>query len=260
MAPDWARHTAKLPPPDGSGSAVYVLGSAHISASSADEAAELIRAVRPSAVVVELDPVRYERLLAAQRLGRVGSGAEVASRGGSALKLAQLAYRGELPGFALSLAYAAGGALFGSEPGAEFAAAVAAAHEVGATQTSQSRACALACAPRATRPLRHRLATALVVTRRHAAKTTCSSRCAAPAAHTLTPRCWPRGACFARRWLTAAPRGPMTWRQCARALSPLWSACGTMSCAEQRRRCLQSAASLQRCRQRRIAATFHRWL
>lgn len=133
MAPDWARHTAKLPPPDGSGSSVYVLGSAHISASSADEAAELIRAVRPSAVVVELDPVRYERLLAAQRLGRVGSGAEVASRGGSALKLAQLAYRGELPGFALSLAYAAGGALFGSEPGAEFAAAVAAAHEVGAT-------------------------------------------------------------------------------------------------------------------------------
>lgn len=133
MAPEWARHTAKLPLPDGgSGESVWVIGSAHVSASSAEEAAELIRTVRPGTVVVELDAARYEQLLKSQRLGRAGSGAEVASRGGSAVKLASLAFTGKLPAFGMSLAYAGAGALLGSEPGAEFIAAVRAAEEIGA--------------------------------------------------------------------------------------------------------------------------------
>ncbi len=48
-APRWVRHTAQLPHPDGGGVA-YVLGTAHISAASAEEAAALIRDVRPASV------------------------------------------------------------------------------------------------------------------------------------------------------------------------------------------------------------------
>ena len=44
------------------GAAVYILGTAHISARSAQQTTELIRTVRPDTVVVELDARRAERL------------------------------------------------------------------------------------------------------------------------------------------------------------------------------------------------------
>jgi pheromone shutdown protein TraB len=148
--PLWARHTATLPHPDGGG-ACYVLGTAHISASSATEAGDLIRTLRPDAVVVELDAERFAALQRAQRArGNSGGGVDgdasasasassassassVASRGDSAAKLASLLARGDGVPFAGAMGYALAGALLGAVPGGEFDAAVDAANDVGAT-------------------------------------------------------------------------------------------------------------------------------
>jgi pheromone shutdown protein TraB len=148
-SPSWARHTATLPHPDGGeGSACYVLGTAHISASSAAEAGDLIRALRPHAVVVELDAERYAALQRTQRarrgqasaggdvssgVGGVSDALAVVSRADSAPKLASLLARGDAVPFAGALGYALAGALLGAIPGGEFASAIDAAEDVGAT-------------------------------------------------------------------------------------------------------------------------------
>jgi hypothetical protein len=120
------RHTLRLVHPDGGGE-VVVLGTAHISAHAAAEAEALVRSLRPDVVLIELDAERYASLL--RSAGQPGYAA--LDKGDSALKLLGLISRGELPNFVGSVLYSVAGTLLHTQPGGEFAAAVAAAKEVG---------------------------------------------------------------------------------------------------------------------------------
>ena len=123
---DLGRHTLRLVHPDGGGD-VVVLGTAHISADAAAEAEALVRSLRPDVVVIELDAERYASLL--RSAGQPGFAA--LDKGDSVVKLVGLISRGELPNFAGSVLSSVAGTLLHTQPGGEFAAAVAAANEVG---------------------------------------------------------------------------------------------------------------------------------
>lgn len=120
------RHTLRLVHPEGGGE-VVLLGTAHISADAAAEADALVRGLRPDVVVIELDAERYASLL--RSAGQPGFVA--LDKGDSVLKLLALVYRGELPHFAGTVLYSVAGTLLHAQPGGEFAAAVAAANDVG---------------------------------------------------------------------------------------------------------------------------------
>lgn len=108
---------------------MVVLGTAHVSSTAAAEASQLIRSLCPDVVVIELDAERYASLLRS-----TGKSAHAAlERGDSVAKLVTLIARGELPSFAGGCLYAVAGTVLHAQPGAEFAAAAAAAQEVGAT-------------------------------------------------------------------------------------------------------------------------------
>jgi len=121
---------AVLPGPGGT--AVVLVGVAHVDQASAADATSAIQATMPAAVVLELDPARLaalEKRAATGEGDRYGIGRYAAlSRSALALKAAS----GEGPAMMLGLAYAVGGALLGAPAGGEFLAAKAAAESAGA--------------------------------------------------------------------------------------------------------------------------------
>ena len=109
-----------------SGTCLHLVGTAHVSAASAEAAEEAVREIRPSAVAIELDEDRLRRMLQPES-GGVGVGAGTSLSG-----VAAMALQGKIIQHVGALGYAAAGAVLGSKPGAEFIKAREAALEVGA--------------------------------------------------------------------------------------------------------------------------------
>ncbi|MDV3104320.1 TraB domain-containing protein [Thermococcus waiotapuensis] len=95
---------------------VKVIGTMHVSPLSREEVVSAIKKERPTAVAVELDPLRLHSLLSGERADFVTS-----------LKLG----RGGLVGYLLTKFEEILGREFGMEPGGEMIAAVKAAREMG---------------------------------------------------------------------------------------------------------------------------------
>ena len=128
-----------LPPPEAcaerlthptTSAPVFVIGTAHISAASADETRRLILAAEPDVVVLELDPRRLAHLV--EDAQHPFPAARAARKVATHLDALRVVLSGDLVNVAGGLGYAAAGAVLGSQPGAEFLAAVDAAAEVGA--------------------------------------------------------------------------------------------------------------------------------
>jgi pheromone shutdown protein TraB len=113
-----------------SGSRVYLVGVAHVSAKAAEDAESCILAVQPAVVVLELDEKRYRKLMQSAASSDPFGVQRVAH--GGVLKPLQLVFRGELLEYGLGVAYSLAGALLGVPPGQEFRAAIQAAERVGA--------------------------------------------------------------------------------------------------------------------------------
>ena len=123
MDPVHEPHIVRLTLPPGGGEC-FILGTAHVSRQSAEEAERCVRSLRPDVVVVELDEARYRSLVAGRK--------SALSDGDSAWKLAKLTLAGDAPRFAGAALYDVIGAVLASQPGAEFVAAIRAAEECGA--------------------------------------------------------------------------------------------------------------------------------
>jgi hypothetical protein len=119
---------ATLPGPGGT--AVVLVGVAHVDPASAADATAAIQATNPAAVVLELDPVRLAALEQAAADGDRYGISRLAATSRTALALRALTGGG--PAFMLGAAYAVGGALLGAPAGGEFLAAKAAAESAGA--------------------------------------------------------------------------------------------------------------------------------
>lgn len=126
----WRPHTLVLPLPDGGG-VVYILGTAHVSPVAAAQAAELVRDLRPQAVVVELDSERFVALQRSVGTTPAQSAARLVERGDTVAKLLRIALRGEVVAFVGALGFAVAGVCLDTTPGGEFSSALAAAREVG---------------------------------------------------------------------------------------------------------------------------------
>ena len=112
------------------GARVDVVGTAHVSAQSARETRAVIMAARPDVVLVELDPARLNALVRdSQRRFPCAAIARTVATHWDALKII---WNGRALNTMGGLGYAAVGAVLGSQPGAEFLAAIDAAKEVGA--------------------------------------------------------------------------------------------------------------------------------
>ena len=112
------------------GARVDVVGTAHVSAQSARETRAVIMAARPDVVMVELDPARLNALVRdSQRRFPARAVARNVATHWDALRVI---WNGRALNTMGSLGYAAVGAVLGSQPGAEFLAAIDAAKEVGA--------------------------------------------------------------------------------------------------------------------------------
>jgi hypothetical protein len=112
------------------GARVDVVGTAHVSAQSARETRAVIMAARPDVVMVELDPARLNALVRdSQRRFPARAIARNVATHSDALRVI---WNGRALNTMGGLGYAAVGAVLGSQPGAEFLAAIDAAKEVGA--------------------------------------------------------------------------------------------------------------------------------
>ncbi|MEM9696494.1 MAG: TraB/GumN family protein, partial [Myxococcota bacterium] len=107
---------------DGGETTVHIIGTAHVSRASVEEVQEVIRALRPDTVCVELDPMRYEALTDPTRWRKLDI-FQVIREKKVLFLLANLA----LQSFQKRL-----GDQMGVKPGAELLAAVETAKEVGA--------------------------------------------------------------------------------------------------------------------------------
>jgi len=131
---------------------VHLVGVAHVSRASAEDAARAILETRPDAVVLELDEERFAALRSASLLSSSSSSSAPTSPSSSAataeetaarerygippprskFSYAKTALTGGAPAALLRLAYSAAGALVGARAGGEFLAAADAAEAVGA--------------------------------------------------------------------------------------------------------------------------------
>ena len=121
-------NTAKLAHPI-SGADVFVLGSAHVSKASAEDVTKLIARVKPDVVLVELDRERLTSLL--KNSSSEHPAAEAAKKVQTTFEAFKLIMKGETLLTVGSLGYAAVGAVLGTNPGAEFLAAVEGAQRQG---------------------------------------------------------------------------------------------------------------------------------
>lgn len=113
-----------------SGADVRVIGSAHVSSTSAKEVKRVILENKPDIVVIELDGERLKSLLSAATEDRPA--AHAAERVSTVRKAFESMMKGDLAIIVGSLGYATIGAILDTRPGAEFLAAVEAAQQVGA--------------------------------------------------------------------------------------------------------------------------------
>jgi hypothetical protein len=110
---------------------VTIIGTAHVSALAARQTRELILRLKPDVVVLELDPQRLVSMLRDAQL-KLPARHLAETNVHTHWDALSVMYQGRLVQVMGGLAYAAVGAVLGSNPGAEFLAAVDAAKEVGA--------------------------------------------------------------------------------------------------------------------------------
>ena len=110
---------------------VEIIGTAHVSALAARQTRELILRTKPDVVVLELDPQRLASMLRDAQL-RTPARHLAETNVETHLDALRVLVRGRGIQVIGGLAYAAVGAVLGSQPGAEFLAAIDAAKETGA--------------------------------------------------------------------------------------------------------------------------------
>ena len=110
---------------------VEIIGTAHVSALAARQTRELILRTKPDVVVLELDPQRLASMLRDAQL-RTPARHLAETNVETHLDALRVLVRGRGIQVIGGLAYAAVGAVLGSQPGAEFVAAIDAAKETGA--------------------------------------------------------------------------------------------------------------------------------